>query len=133
MLDKKNEDRYFNKECPFKKELAESRITGMLSVDKDRDNESAVTINEDTTLEFTIPGIRHIHLQRDEGIVRDYVFLVYGHCPEEFEEVEISFKDGTGEVRTLKISSRENKWHTERFESEDPNISEIRWDYKTKN
>ncbi|MDV0445640.1 hypothetical protein MmiAt1_12290 [Methanimicrococcus sp. At1] len=133
MISKKHEDRPFNRECNFKKVLAESKITGKLCVDKDRDNESAVTVNEDDTLEFVIPGIRHIHLQRDEGIVRDYVFLVYGRCLEEFEDIEISFKDGTGEVRMLRIIAKENKWHTERFESDDPTISEITWAYKDKN
>lgn len=133
MINKKNEDRSFNRECAFKKELSEEKITGTLCVDTDRDNESAVSINEDTTIEFVIPGVKHIHLMRDKGLVknfRDYTFLVYGHCPDQFDELEVSFKDGEDKVRKVDIRSKNDKWHVEKYTSDKPNISEITWEYK---
>lgn len=132
MINRKNEDREFNKECPFKKTLEEEKITGHLEVDTDRDNESAVTVNEDSTL-FLIPGVKHIHLRRNKGLVKDYkdyFFLVYGRCPDEFKALTVTFKDGEDKVRDVKITSKKEKWYIEKYTSDKPNISEITWEYE---
>ncbi|WNY22905.1 hypothetical protein MmiHf6_01970 [Methanimicrococcus hongohii] len=133
MIDKKDEERTVNKECVFKKILTESKITGLLTVDTDHDNESAVIIDGDRMISSIIPGIRHIHLQRDEGIIRDYIFLVFGKCPDEFDEMEVSFKDSEEKVRKVRIVAKEEKWHSERYSSKKPDITEITWDYKKLN
>lgn len=118
-----------DKECAFTKSSTENKITGVLSVYTDRDNEVAVTIGGSRMLSSNIPGIQYIHLERDKGILYNYEIHVYGRCPAEYKSMEMFFKDGDSKVHKVTISSDDDKWHNEKYNSQKPDLSEITWTY----
>lgn len=122
-------ERPVDKECAFTKSSTENKMTGILSVYTDRDNEVAVTVSGSRMLSSSIPGIHYIHLERDKGILYNYEIHVYGRCPNEYKNMEMFFKDGEGKVHKVSISSDSDKWHNEKYNSQKPDISEITWTY----
>lgn len=122
-------ERPADKECSFTKSPTENKITGVLSVYTDRDNEAAITIEGSRMIAPFIPGIQYIHLERDKGILYNYNIHVYGRCPSEYRNMEMFFKDAEGKVHKLNIVSEREKWHSEKFNSERPDITEITWTF----
>ncbi|MDV0444605.1 hypothetical protein MmiAt1_01340 [Methanimicrococcus sp. At1] len=123
-------DRTFDKECVFTKSADENKVTGILSVSVDIDNETAVSMNGARVVSPFIPGIQYIHLERNKGIIYDYKIHVYGACPNEHKSMDLFFKDGEGKVHKMNIWSESDKWHTERYNSDKPEITEITWEFK---
>ncbi|WNY28577.1 hypothetical protein MmiEs2_07720 [Methanimicrococcus stummii] len=125
-------DRTFDKECVFTKNESENKITGVLSVSSDVDNESAVSMNGARVVSPFVPGIQYIHLERNKGIIYNYRIHVYGACPSEYKTMELFFKDGEDKIHKITIRSESDKWHTERYNSDKSEISEISWEFTKK-
>ncbi len=126
----KTEERTFDQLCSFSKSVSENKITGMLEVDPKKRHESSVEIDGSRSLLSHIPDIRYIHLLNDKvWLSQFYVFMVYGRCPDNYMEIEISFKDGEGNTHTMGIISEKNRWHSEKFSCKQPQITEISWSF----
>ncbi|WNY22931.1 hypothetical protein MmiHf6_02240 [Methanimicrococcus hongohii] len=123
-----DQSRPFDKECNFTKVTDENMIKGVLSVIRDMDNEAAVVMDGNRDLSSVIPGIQNIQLERDKGIIYHYRIHVFGHCPDEYKKINLFFKDGEDKVHKMFIISGHDKWHTEKYNSEKPDIFEISWE-----
>lgn len=76
------------------------------------------------SLEGIIPGMKSASVVEGTGIY-SYAVQVDGHCPEEYRNVQMWFRDETDDVYGLTVDSSTEKTHRVNYNSDGPTIVQL--------